>query len=160
MSQKYATENLNKISFPLGGIGSGCIGLSGHGELVDFEIFNRPNKYSLNGYSHFAVRAMREGEVVDARVLVSDRDISASGRNDMKEQTLQGFPHFKENTFETDGGRITLRVLDGELILNELRLPFVKKILSSNAKNAVIDGNTLLFDGITHIDELIVSAEI
>ncbi len=102
MSQKYEFEKLNKISFPLGGIGSGCIGISGHGELIDFEIFNRPNKHSLNGYSHFAVRAMDGKDVTDARVLVSDRDISASERNDMNEQSMQGFPHFEKNTFESE----------------------------------------------------------
>ncbi len=99
---KYQGEHLNKISFPLGGIGSGCIGLSGHGELIDWEIFNRPNKYSLNGYSHIAVRAMDGKKVKDARALVSDRDISATSRNDMHEHTLQGFPHFENNTFEAD----------------------------------------------------------
>jgi uncharacterized protein (DUF608 family) len=39
----YENEYLNEISFPLGGIGTGSIGLSGRGELIDFEIYNRPN---------------------------------------------------------------------------------------------------------------------
>ncbi len=34
---------LATISFPLGGIGTGTIGLGGRGELRDWEIFNRPN---------------------------------------------------------------------------------------------------------------------
>lgn len=38
----YSGDHLNEISFPLGGIGTGCIGLSGTGGLRDFEIFNRP----------------------------------------------------------------------------------------------------------------------
>ncbi len=37
-------EQLNQVAFPLGGIGTGCISLSGRGELVDWEIFGRPNK--------------------------------------------------------------------------------------------------------------------
>ena len=53
----YEHEYLNEISFPLGGIGTGCVGLAGNGCLVDWEIFNRPNKGSLNGYTHIAVRA-------------------------------------------------------------------------------------------------------
>ena len=39
----YSGRNLDLISFPLGGIGTGSIGLSGRGGLVDCEIFNRPN---------------------------------------------------------------------------------------------------------------------
>ena len=40
----YENEYLNEISFPLGGIGSGCIGLAGNGRLIEWEICNRPNK--------------------------------------------------------------------------------------------------------------------
>ncbi len=40
----YSGEALKMISFPLGGIGTGTIGLGGRGELRDWEIFNRPNK--------------------------------------------------------------------------------------------------------------------
>ncbi len=40
----YGGEYRNEIAFPIGGIGTGCISLSGKGELVDWEIFNRPNK--------------------------------------------------------------------------------------------------------------------
>jgi len=43
----YRGKNLNEISFPLGGIGTGGIGLTGNGSLRDFEIFNRPNFASL-----------------------------------------------------------------------------------------------------------------
>ena len=50
---QYRDEKLKTVSFPLGGIGTGCIGISGNGELVDWEIFNRPNKNTRNGYSHF-----------------------------------------------------------------------------------------------------------
>ena len=45
---KYSGDSLREISFPLGGIGSGSIGLSGNGRLIDWEIFNRPNKCSFN----------------------------------------------------------------------------------------------------------------
>lgn len=39
----YEGAYLHQIAFPLGGIGSGCISLSGTGALVDWEIFNRAN---------------------------------------------------------------------------------------------------------------------
>jgi hypothetical protein len=67
----YEKESLREISFPLGGIGSGSIGLAGNGALVDWEIFNRPNKGSLNGYSHIAVRTKVDGKTV-CKVLNGD----------------------------------------------------------------------------------------
>ena len=67
MAFVYEGSKTGEISFPLGGIGSGCIGLAGDGRLVDWEIFNRPSKGSANGYTHFAVKAERDGEVLDAR---------------------------------------------------------------------------------------------
>ena len=53
----YSGEATREISFPLGGIGTGSIGLSGGGRLIDWEILNRPAKGITNGLSHFAVKA-------------------------------------------------------------------------------------------------------
>lgn len=56
-------------SFPLGGIGSGCIGIDSTGRLIDWEIFGKPNKESSNGFSHFAIKATNENGIKDLRVL-------------------------------------------------------------------------------------------
>lgn len=69
---KYPNGHNSAISFPLGGIGTGSIGLSGAGQLIDWEIMNRPDKGSHNGYSHLSVKAERGGELVDVRVLNGD----------------------------------------------------------------------------------------
>lgn len=108
----YPKEKTGQISFPLGGIGAGCIGLAGNGRLIDWEIFNRPNKGSFNGMSHFAVRAEKNGKVVDARILHGDLPPPYTGeRTDrigwMPEgfgwgpprETLCGLPHFRAHTF-------------------------------------------------------------
>ena len=50
-------KNLRAVSFPVGGIGAGCIGVAGNGDLAEWEVFNRPAKGARNGMSHFAVRA-------------------------------------------------------------------------------------------------------
>ncbi|MEP7240972.1 MAG: GH116 family glycosyl-hydrolase, partial [Devosia sp.] len=65
----YSGEFGREISFPLGGIGTGSIGLSGGGRLIDWEIQNRPAKGITNGLSHFAVKAEQDGKVLDARML-------------------------------------------------------------------------------------------
>jgi len=106
----YKGNKTKEISFPLGGIGTGCIGLAGNGRLIDWEIFNRPNKGSVNGLSHFAVKAEADGKVLDARVLTGDLPPPYSGENLGRASQSFGFgpprgymaglPHFREVEFE------------------------------------------------------------
>lgn len=107
----YPKEKTREISFPLGGIGAGCIGLGGDGRLVDWEIFNRPNKGGGNGLSHFAVRAEKDGKVIDWRVLQGDLAAPYTGPFVPEINTYKGFgwgplsgsmcgyPHFREHEF-------------------------------------------------------------
>lgn len=117
----YRGDFRREICFPVGGIGAGCIGLDGYGRLRDWEIFNRPNKLSLNGYSHFSVKVEQEGRVLDARVLNADLPPSYMGEalaapsnfghKDGRSLTsnygfgpnrslLSGMPHFRDSSFE------------------------------------------------------------
>ncbi len=116
----YEGEHLREISFPLGGIGSGCVGLDGYGRLVDWEIFNRPNKRSVNGYSHFAVKAERPGRAPECRVLHGDAQPGFMGEGyldvlngrkggrgwrsnygfGVQRELMGGMPHFARNRFE------------------------------------------------------------
>jgi non-lysosomal glucosylceramidase len=109
-TKTYEGASAKEISFPIGGIGSGCIGLGGNGRLIDWEIFNRPNKGSVNGFSHFAVKAERDGLVLGARVLQGDLQPSYMGNFGKPmfasfgfgppRETLAGVPHFRDVTFE------------------------------------------------------------
>ena len=126
MSFVYTGPKTREISFPLGGIGTGCIGLAGNGRLIDWEIQNRPNKGSANGFSHFAIRAERRGEVLDARVLSGDLQPPYSGPLNgphfgsfgfgPSRHTLAGVPHFTDVTFE---GRFPM----AQLTFGEQRFP-------------------------------------
>lgn len=105
---KYTGEYTKEISFPLGGIGSGCIGLGGDGRLIDWEIFNRPNKGKRNGYSHIAVKAVNsKGTFV--RILNGDITTGFLGKFNggwitqyglgAPSYSMCGFPHFKNTEF-------------------------------------------------------------
>ncbi len=107
---KYQGKKLREISFPIGGIGTGSIGLAGNGQLIDWEIFNRPAKGSLNGFSHFAVKAVTKDKKVYAKVLNGDVQKDLVGQYTKKifsgygygpsNMTMAGFPHFTECEFE------------------------------------------------------------
>ena len=105
----YRGAFLNELIFPLEGIGTGSIGLAGNGALVDWEIFNRPNKGSINPYSGFAVRAEYPDGRSVTRVRQGDWQRKLSGeysRENFKgygfgpsETTFCGFPHFRKVSF-------------------------------------------------------------
>ena len=57
---KYIGDYTREIAFPLGGIGTGSVSLGGNGRLMDWEIFNRPSKGSINGYTHLAIKAVKD----------------------------------------------------------------------------------------------------
>jgi uncharacterized protein (DUF608 family) len=65
----FTGAQLSQISFPLGGIGAGCIGLGGRGQLRDWEIFNRPDKGYAPAYAFPAIRVDRGPRAPFAAVL-------------------------------------------------------------------------------------------
>jgi len=106
----YSRDRTKYLAFPLGGIGSGGFSVSGSGRLIDWSIRNRPALQGYNGYSHFAIKAERNGELVDARVLNGPYDLNPSGAPGMRKmfdgfghganrQTLVGVPHFAKVDF-------------------------------------------------------------
>ena len=106
----YKNEKLREISFPLGGIGTGSIGLSGNGSLIDFEIFNRPNKNSINGCTSFVMIAEYPDGKRIVKALRGDvfKDFSGFSRGPQMrgfgeghaQDTMCSYPHFKEVIFD------------------------------------------------------------
>lgn len=105
----YTGASTREIVFPLGGIGTGSIGLGGNGRLTDWEIDGRPHKGAINDYSHLAVKAAAGGRLLCAKVLAGDlyKDLAgAYGKGNFagygygpQRESLAGFPHFREHTF-------------------------------------------------------------
>ena len=62
---------LKMLSFPLGGVAAGSLGLGGRGQLRDWEIFNRPNQGYSPPYAFPAIWAKLGDQEPVARVLES-----------------------------------------------------------------------------------------
>lgn len=121
----YTGDFTKEISFPLGGIGTGSIGLSGSGRFIDREIYNLPNKGSLNGYSHFAIKAVKDGKAT-TYILNGDIQKDVVGQYSKTKfggygfgpssKTLCGFPHFRNTSFM---GEFPI----AELTFNDINFP-------------------------------------
>lgn len=106
----YAGDNLRELVFPLGGIGSGSIGIAGNGSLVDFEIFNRPDKGSLNDYTFFAIKAEYPDKTSIVKVLQGDQISELQGKfcngvyrgfgHGYEGGSMCAFPHFSKVKFD------------------------------------------------------------
>ena len=108
---KYTGENLKEIIFPLGGIGTGSIGIAGNGILRDWEISNRPNKGSLNNHSHFAIKLTDKNGKNYVRIVSGDitKDLMGQYRGGQEfagfgygpeRSSMCGFPHFRNVELE------------------------------------------------------------
>ncbi|MBI5669121.1 MAG: hypothetical protein HZC41_14045 [Chloroflexi bacterium] len=105
----YTGAKLRTIAFPIGGIGTGCFSMSGHGELVDWEIFHRPNKLSLLPNTFFSIWTRTAAGATDARVLQKWPDPpfigDVGGRNyygfgfGVRRETGAGLKHLRDVRF-------------------------------------------------------------
>lgn len=107
----YTGDFAQEIAFPLSGIGTGGVSISGIGQLIDRELNGRANKGNENEYSHFAIKAERNGSVIDARVLHGDRTTVLFGSalashhhswgygQGPNRTTLSGLKHFSSTEF-------------------------------------------------------------
>lgn len=143
---KYVGQYTKEISFPLGGIGTGSIGLGGDGRLIDWEIFNKPSKGSINGYSHFAIRAI-QGDKITAAVLNGDIQKEFIGQYSKSNftgygfgpsnQKMCGFPHFKNTEFYGEFPISTLVFKDEKFPAN-VNMTAFNPFIPLDAKNSSI----------------------
>ncbi len=98
--RSYRGENLREIAFPLGGIGTGTVSLSGYGGLRDWEIFNRPNK-GRNLPFTFAALRLEGGGLERPLIRVVERQAHPPypGGFGLPRERGLGLPRFREAVF-------------------------------------------------------------
>lgn len=99
----YADAYLDQICFPLGGIGSGCISLSGRGALVDWSIFGNPNLGWRPELTFLGLWAKAEDETAVFRVLEGEKPPPYGWGNENQGSgrlAMVGLPHMRTAVFE------------------------------------------------------------
>ena len=98
--KKYSGKYTREIEMPVGGIDTGSISIDGGGRLVNWQIFNRPSLGSVNGHSHFAVRAIKKGKIISAKALCGDKQDGFTGvGNGADARQMAAFSHFEKCDF-------------------------------------------------------------
>ncbi|NNC14032.1 hypothetical protein HII28_19410 [Planctomonas sp. JC2975] len=98
--RSYDMGNLDRISLPIGGVGTGTIGLGGRGDLRDFEIGNRPAKGFRPGTAFFALRVARPGVPAVSRVLEGPLGMTDFEGAAGSPAPNHGLPRFAEACFD------------------------------------------------------------
>ncbi len=97
--RRFQGRQLRMISFPLGGVAAGSIGLGGRGQLVDWEIFNRPNKGFRPAYAFGSIWAQSGGGKPVARVLESRILAPFEGQDGLGSNNVPGLSRLESATF-------------------------------------------------------------
>lgn len=111
--RRYRGDRLAHIAMPVGGIGTGSIGFGGRGQLLDWELFNRPAK-GFTPDSFFCLRA--EGAAGSfTRVLESALLPGEYAGHAGSPSALHGLPRFREGEFAAAYPFGQVRLTDPEL---------------------------------------------
>jgi len=102
----YRNEFLDKVSLPVGGIGTGTVGFSGNGGFRDWEIMNVPGKgYTPGAVSRLSpsllVRTRMPGETPSVRLLEGPIPLPEYQGAEGAAFPNAGFPRFAHSTFST-----------------------------------------------------------
>ncbi len=95
----FRGRQLARIAFPLGGIGTGTVSLGGRGQLLDWELFNRPSKGLTLQDSFFAIWAQAAGRDPVAAVLEAEPAPPYEGSYGFAPGTAPGLPRLRGASF-------------------------------------------------------------
>src|ERR1700745_4339957 len=107
---RYTGRARNRISLPVGGIGTGTVGFGGRGQFRDWELGNHPSKGLLSSLTFLACHVAGDGAERQARLLGGAIfDEEAEGWQGSA-APLAGLPRFGECEFQATYpfGRVVL----------------------------------------------------
>ncbi len=130
--KRYEGDQLARVSLPLGGIGTGTVGLGGRGQLRDWELMNRPSKGFAPKHAFFALYAKPAGGAAVTRALegavLPQEFEGAMGST----AANHGLPRFRSCVFETAYPFGQVRLFDPEVPV-DVRLEAFNPLVPADA---------------------------
>jgi uncharacterized protein (DUF608 family) len=112
--RSYDVDHLQRISLPIGGIGTGAIGLGGRGDFRDFELGNRPGKGFRPERAFVAIRTAAEGQQPKARLAEGPLPIETYEGAFGSAAPHHGLPRFPGCAFDAAYPLGQVRLVDDE----------------------------------------------
>jgi non-lysosomal glucosylceramidase len=97
--RQFRGRQLKMISFPLGGVAAGSLGLGGRGQLYNWEIFNRSNIGFRPPYAFASIWAQTGNQKPIARVLESRLLPPFEGQDGLGSENAPGLSRLEAATF-------------------------------------------------------------
>ncbi|OIO02791.1 hypothetical protein AUJ67_01960 [Candidatus Desantisbacteria bacterium CG1_02_49_89] len=133
----FTGRRLNEIAFPLGGIGTGSVSLGGHGELKDWEIFNKPNKGCILPFSFFILRCRAMSHEPIAKLLQAPPAPPYQGPSGYIRENGAGLPHMDSCVFRGEYPFANIDFRDSEIPL-KVSMEAYNPFIPLNAKDSSI----------------------
>ena len=124
----FSGRQLTEIAFPLGGVAAGSISLGGRGQLLDWEIFNRPDKGTSVSYAFPSIWARLDGARPVARVLEARLQTPYAAARGLNPNQVSGLTRLQNATFTGEFPLAKIAFHDSELPVSvslEAFTPFI-----------------------------------
>jgi uncharacterized protein (DUF608 family) len=135
----YDPNHLARIAMPLGGIGCGSVSIGGHGELKDWELFNRPSKgfipCSFDLGPSVLIYTKQAGKEAQIRAAEGPLEFEEYEGCAGSVRPNHGMPRFRESTFDCAYplGQVHLRDKNSPL---DVRLEAFSPVIPGDADNS------------------------
>ncbi len=114
----YTGEYLNRVAFPVGGLGAGMFCLEGTGAISHMSIRNRPEIYNEPSlFSAIAIKGLKNGVKVLEGQVPDWKMFGARGTGNGAAGTTYGLPRFQKAEFRTHFPFATIQLQDNDIPL-------------------------------------------
>lgn len=114
----YTHEYLNRVAFPVGGIGAGMFCLEGSGAISHMSVHNRPEIFNEPGmFAAICIKGVKNGAKVLEGKVPDWKFFGQRGTGNGAAGTTFGLPRFKHAEFATAFPYCTIKLQDDDLPL-------------------------------------------